>query len=114
LATTYPATGPLTCRTLPAEEGTVYLFVDGLRMDLARALEEKLISSGLEVRFEHEWSALPTVTATASMPGCRLQEIGWPLEEGVLNRKRAIKWEDTYSRAIQATYRRTWEFLSDI
>ena len=35
-------TGPKTCRTLPAEEGTVYLFADGLRMDLARALEEKL------------------------------------------------------------------------
>jgi hypothetical protein len=65
LAATYPVTGPQTCRTLPAEEGTVYLFADGLRMDLARALEEKLIASGLEVRFEHEWSALPTVTATA-------------------------------------------------
>ena len=81
LATTYPATGPQTCRTLPAEEGTVYLFADGLRMDLARALEEKLISSGLEVRFEHEWSALPTVTATAKHAWMPLAEkLGGPLE----------------------------------
>ncbi|TSA09177.1 MAG: BREX-1 system phosphatase PglZ type B [Deltaproteobacteria bacterium] len=81
LATTYPATGPQTCRTLPAEEGTVYLFADGLRMDLARALEEKLISSGLEVRFEHEWSALPTVTATAKHAWMPLAgKLGGPLE----------------------------------
>jgi len=81
LTTTYPATGPQTCRTLPAEEGTVYLFADGLRMDLARVLEEKLISSGLEVRFEHGWSALPTVTATAKHAWMPLAgKLGGPLE----------------------------------
>ena len=81
MAATYPATGPLTCRNLPAEEGTVYLFADGLRMDLAKALEEKLISSGLEVRFEHEWSALPTVTATAKHAWMPLAgKLGGPLE----------------------------------
>jgi len=80
-ATAYPATGPQTSRTLPAEEGTVYLFADGLRMDLARALEEKLISFGLEVRFEHEWSALPTVTATAKHAWMPLAgKLGGPLE----------------------------------
>jgi len=80
-ATTYPSTGPQTCRTLPAEEGTVYLFADGLRMDLARALEEKLISSGLEVNFEYEWSALPTVTATAKHAWMPLAgKLGGPLE----------------------------------
>jgi hypothetical protein len=81
LATTYPATGPQTCRTLPVEEGTVYLFADGLRMDLARELEEKLISSGLEVGFEQKWSALPTVTATAKPAWMPLaKKLGGPLE----------------------------------
>lgn len=81
LATTYPTTGPQTCRTLPVEQGTVYLFADGLRMDLARALEEKLISSGVEVKFEHEWSALPTVTATAKHAWMPLAgKLGGPLE----------------------------------
>jgi len=81
LAATYPVTGPQTCRTLPAEEGTAYLFADGLRLDLARLLEEKLISSELEVRFEHGWSALPTVTATAKPAWMPLAEkLGGPLE----------------------------------
>ena len=88
LATTYPATGSQTYRILPAEEGTVYLFTDGLRMDLARTLEEKLISSGVEVRFEQEWSALPTVTATAKHAWMPLAgKLGGPLEGKGLNQK---------------------------
>lgn len=81
LANTYPTNGAQTCRTLPAEEGTVYLFSDGLRMDLARELEERLITYGLEVIFTHEWSALPTVTATAKNAWMPLAEkLGGPLE----------------------------------
>lgn len=81
LAATYPITGPQTCRILPVEDGMVYLFADGLRMDLARSLEEKLISSGLDVRFEHVWSALPTVTATAKHAWMPLAgKLGGPLE----------------------------------
>ena len=81
LAGTYPVREPQTCRTLPAEDGTVYLFADGLRLDLARMLEEKLISSELEVKFEHAWSALPTVTATAKPAWMPLAEkLGGPLE----------------------------------
>jgi len=65
LAGSYPVTGPQTCRALLVEEGTVYLFADGLRLDVARMLEETLVSSDLDVTFEYGWSALPTVTATA-------------------------------------------------
>jgi hypothetical protein len=64
LAASYPVTGPQTCRTLPVE-GTVYLFADGLRLDVARLLDERLVSSNVEVIFEYGWSALPTVTATS-------------------------------------------------
>jgi len=103
LATTYPVTGPQTCRTLPAEEGTVYLFADGLRMDLARALEEKLIYSGLEVRFEHEWSALPTVTATAKNAWMPLAgKLGGPLEgEGFEPKEQASGKTITHARFKQ-------------
>ncbi len=82
-ATTYPATGPQNCRTLPAEEGMVYLFADGLRMDLARDLEERLLTSGLlvESTFHFDWSALPTVTATAKPAWMPLAgKLGGPLE----------------------------------
>ena len=67
LATSYPNSGPNTCRSLAVEDGTIYLFADGLRMDIARALEERLKNAGnmVDVAFDLAWSALPTVTATA-------------------------------------------------
>jgi hypothetical protein len=83
LADSYPVTGPDTCRTLAAEEGTVYLFADGLRMDLARGLEERLLSAGLsaDVAFSYDWSAIPTVTATAKPAWMPLAgKLGGPLE----------------------------------
>ncbi len=81
LAATYPVTGPQTCRILPAEEGTVYLFADGLRMDLGRLLEEKLLAAGFGVTFDHAWVALPSVTATAKPAWLPLAEkLGGPLE----------------------------------
>jgi hypothetical protein len=82
-AVTYPVTGPQTCRTLPVEEGTVYLFADGLRMDLAKWLEEKLLASGqlVEVTLSSEWSAIPTVTSTAKPAWMPLAaKLGGPLE----------------------------------
>jgi hypothetical protein len=88
LANTYPVTGPQTCRTLAVEEGTVYLFADGLRMDLARGLEEKLIAAGFRVVFDHSWSALPTVTATAKPAWMPLAgKLGGPLEKSEFQSK---------------------------
>jgi hypothetical protein len=103
LATTYPATGAKTCRILPAEEGTAYLFADGLRLDVARMLEEKLISSGLEVRFEHGWSALPTVTATAKHAWMPLAgKLGGPLEgEGFEPKEQSTGKTITHARFKQ-------------
>lgn len=81
LSTRYPTHEPQMCRTLSVEQGSVYLFVDGLRMDLARILEEKLRSDGLEVTLDHAWSALPTVTATAKPAWQPLaSKLGGPLE----------------------------------
>ena len=47
------------------EEGTVILFVDGLRYDLGQRLGEMLTAQGLELHPGWRWAALPTVTATA-------------------------------------------------
>lgn len=46
-------------------EGTCLLFVDGLRLDLARALEDKLAGVSLAVESAWRWSTVPTVTASA-------------------------------------------------
>lgn len=45
--------------------GTAILFVDGLRFDIARRVEERLVDSGLQLRLSTTNAALPTVTQTA-------------------------------------------------
>jgi hypothetical protein len=45
--------------------GVVTLFVDGLRLDVARRVQERLVGVGLEVDATTSLSALPTVTETA-------------------------------------------------
>lgn len=93
LAAAYPVNGPQTCRTLSAEEGTIYLFVDGLRIDLARGLEERLLASGpvLEIEFNVDWSALPTVTATAKSAWMPLAgKLGGPLKGAEFQSKEQV------------------------
>ena len=45
--------------------GRVVLFADGLRMDVARQLGERLAAFGMACSQDWEWSAIPTVTASA-------------------------------------------------
>ena len=45
-------------------EATTILFVDGLRMDLARELVRRLEAEGVKVALDWMWSGFPTVTAT--------------------------------------------------
>jgi hypothetical protein len=45
-------------------EGECVLFVDGLRFDTAKRLQQRLDSHGLEVVEIQKWTALPSVTAT--------------------------------------------------
>lgn len=43
----------------------VLFFVDGLRFDTAKWLEEKLIDNGFHIELNSSWAALPSLTATA-------------------------------------------------
>lgn len=45
--------------------GTCLLFIDGLRLDLAKRLEAELERAGLQVAATYDWAALPSVTSTA-------------------------------------------------
>ena len=47
------------------QAGRALLFVDGLRLDLAQDLAERLKASGAQVDVTTRWAPLPTVTATA-------------------------------------------------
>lgn len=48
-----------------APRGECVFFVDGLRYDTAKMLESYLLQNKLKLNIDHQWTALPTVTATA-------------------------------------------------
>lgn len=50
---------------IDAAPGRLVLFADGLRMDVAQLLAEGLAAAGIESTQDWEWSAIPSVTATA-------------------------------------------------
>ncbi len=52
-------------KPVEAAPGRLVLFADGLRMDVAKQLREMLTSAGVECTQDWEWSAVPSVTATA-------------------------------------------------
>jgi hypothetical protein len=60
-----PAPANLTDTT----KGTVILFADGLRFDVAQKLKQKLAERGFQPELSWRWAALPTVTPTAK-PAC--------------------------------------------
>jgi len=47
--------------------GTVVLFVDGLRLDLARQLEQALTQTGLSVDLQHRLTSVPSVTSSGKV-----------------------------------------------
>ncbi len=59
-ANTYQATPPAA-----TAKGTITVFVDGLRMDVAHRLRERLVAGGLNADLQSALAALPTVTPTA-------------------------------------------------
>ena len=54
---------PVSAEARPADADTV-IFVDGLRMDLAQQLAEKLRGAGAAIEVRWRWAGFPTVTAT--------------------------------------------------
>lgn len=65
LISSYPTRSASDAPELVASPGTVYLFIDGLRADLAKELCALLESSGIEPKVKTSWAALPSVTSTA-------------------------------------------------
>lgn len=52
-------------KPIAAAAGRLVVFADGLRMDVAQQLAEKLAAAGIASTQDWEWSAIPSVTATA-------------------------------------------------
>ncbi len=51
----------------PVPDGTVLLFVDGLRLDLARQLEHELKGAGLKTDLHHTFTSVPSVTSSGKV-----------------------------------------------
>ncbi len=85
-ASDYPNPSTASALQLAAEPGTVYLFVDGLRADIALELAVSLEGSGVSATTAISWSPLPSVTATAKP--------GWmPLAEALCGDQLSEKFE---------------------
>ena len=48
-------------------EGTALLFVDGLRLDLARQVESALMAVGLKTDLQHRFTSVPSVTSSGKV-----------------------------------------------
>jgi len=48
-------------------DGTALLFVDGLRLDLARQLESALAAAGLTTQLQHRFTSVPSVTSSGKV-----------------------------------------------
>ncbi len=72
--TSYPGGTSLTAKPTDFSPGDCVLFVDGLRLDIAKRLVESLETCGLDVSEEPIWSALPSVTATGKVAVTPVQD----------------------------------------
>jgi hypothetical protein len=62
----YPGSGEVKAATAGYQaKGLVVFFVDGLRYDCAKLLEQKLAQRQLSIALTSQWSALPSLTDTA-------------------------------------------------
>jgi hypothetical protein len=62
-------------KPIEASAGRLVMFADGLRMDVAQRLVEKLAAVGIESTHDWEWSTIPSVTATAKPAASPIADI---------------------------------------
>lgn len=60
----YPNNSTSACKDPQYKDGECIFFVDGLRFDVAKRLEEMLSRCGYQIEERNVWAALPSVTAT--------------------------------------------------
>ena len=100
-------------KPIEAVVGRLVLFADGLRMDVARQLAEKLAAVGIESTHDWEWSTIPSVTATAKPAASPIADIVQGGEAGDEFSTRLVSTGQllTQDRFISALKAREWQFL---
>jgi hypothetical protein len=100
-------------KPIEALAGRLVLFADGLRMDVAQQLAEKLAAVGIEPTHDWEWSTIPSVTATAKPAASPIADIVQGGEAGDEFSTRLISTGQllTQDRFMTALKARGWQIL---
>jgi hypothetical protein len=93
--------------------GRVVMFADGLRMDVARRLQDRMSSAGLTVEADWEWSTIPSVTSTAKPAASPVSHkaMGVP-NDGFATRLQETNQLLTQDRFVSALKTSGWQCLS--
>ncbi len=100
-------------KPIEAAAGRLVLFADGLRMDVAQQLAEKLAAAGIESTQDWEWSAIPAVTATAKPAASPIAEAvqGGEASDEFATRLVSTGQLMTQERFVTALKDRGWQVL---
>jgi hypothetical protein len=93
--------------------GRLVVFADGLRMDVAQQLAERLLAAGIESTQDWEWSAIPSVTATAKPAVSPIAEAvhGSDASDEFATRLLSTGQPLTQDRFVATLKERGWQFL---
>ena len=102
-------------KLIEATAGRLVIFADGLRMDVAHQLSRLLAASGIESTQDWEWSAIPSVTATAKPAASPIADVvqGGEANDEFSTRLVSTGQVLTHDRFIGALKARSWQFLRD-
>lgn len=93
--------------------GRLIVFADGLRMDVAQRLAAKLAAKGIESTQDWEWSAIPSVTATAKPASSPISDdvCGGGANDEFATRLTSTGQVLTQDRFVNALRARGWQVL---
>lgn len=100
--------------TLTAAAGRIVVFADGLRMDVAQQLAQGLARAGVTVTQDWEWSAIPSVTATAKPATSPIAErvCGGDASDAFATRLKATGQLLTHDRFVNVLKQSGWQCLA--
>jgi hypothetical protein len=104
---------PKRAKPIEIAAGRLILFADGLRMDVAQQLVEKLVTIGIEPTLDWEWSTIPSVTATAKPAVSPIADAVQGVEASDEFSTRLVSTGQllTQDRFVVALKERGWQFL---
>lgn len=100
-------------KPIEAAPGRLVVFADGLRMDVAQQLAQKLAGAGIESAQDWEWSTIPSVTATAKPAASPVADAvqGGDASDEFSTRLVSTGQLLTQDRFVTALKERGWQFL---